>query len=143
MISEKELDALLVSTDATLRGYYEERIKSRGLLPVNPSWRRAPADFYVHHQRREGAGHCTIQAVGRRFKVVHVLGPTSLGSSRPEVGRFDSFEEAADAVRLVLDAELAAVRLTGDTRQECEWCSGTGNASNHVDPCSRCRWDGL
>ncbi len=148
-MSEKEAERVIIRAGETLSGYYAQRLEAHGLIGRDPTWKTAPADFYVHHQKREGAGHCVIQAVGPRFKVTHILAPHIEGHlpgflNLPEVGRFDSFEEAAATVRQVLDAELAAVRLAGGHEPvDCHACGGDGNASDPAQPCYRCDGSGI
>jgi len=119
----------------TLRGYYEQRLEELGLVPRSSSRPRSSADFFVHHAVREGAGHCHLDKVGDRFQVQHL--PREGEGLTSEVGRFDTFEEAARCCKLVLDAELAAVRLRGELEpqarhpmnphQPCEDCGGSGH----------------
>lgn len=125
------------STDhvQTLRGYYEERLTALGLVPRSSSRPRCSADFFVHHAVREGAGHCHLDKVGERFQVQHL--PRAGEGLTSEVGRFDTFEEAAQCIKLVLDAELAAVRLRG------EYIRGEPvKAPQHQGPCEDCGGSG-
>ena len=124
-----------------LRSYFRERLTANGLRGMDASWGKHAGDFYVHRDLPEGrAGHCNLECVGARYMVTHVPGqvtPLEPGETHharwKEVARFGTFEEAALCCRQVLDAELAAVALSG----------GVGrHILNPGDPCDDCGGNG-